>query len=111
MFETENYLIDPHTAVAVNVYQQYLQETGDLETPAIIASTASPYKFAASVLEALTGEKGQGSEFDKVAELSALTGTQIPQPIADLQQKPLRFAQVCNIAGMEMAVLGTLGIQ
>ena len=42
MFETENYLIDPHTAVAVNVYQQYLQETGDLETPAIIASTASP---------------------------------------------------------------------
>ena len=111
MFETENYLIDPHTAVAVNVYQQYLQETGDLETPAIIASTASPYKFAASVLEALTGERGQGSEFDKVAELSALTGTQIPQPIADLQQKPLRFAQVCNIAGMEMAVLGTLGIQ
>ena len=95
----------------MNVYQQYLQETGDLETPAIIASTASPYKFAASVLEALTGERGQGSEFDKVAELSALTGTQIPQPIADLQQKPLRLAQVCNIAGMEMAVLGTLGIQ
>ena len=79
MFETENYLIDPHTAVAVNVYQQYLQETGNLETPAIIASTASPYKFAASVLEALTNERGQGSEFDKVAELSALTGTQIPQ--------------------------------
>ena len=111
MWQEHRYLIDPHTAVAVNVYQQYLQETGDLETPAIIASTASPYKFAASVLEALTGERGQGSEFDKVAELSALTGTQIPQPIADLQQKPLRFAQVCNIAGMEMAVLGTLGIQ
>ena len=69
MFETENYLIDPHTAVAVNVYQQYLQETGDLETPAIIASTASPISLPPACWRALTGERGQGSEFDKVAEL------------------------------------------
>lgn len=111
MFDTENYLIDTHTAVAVNVYQQYLRKTGDTATPTIIASTASPYKFAASVLEALTGEKSEASEFDKVAELSALTGTPVPAAIAELQQKPLRFAEICNIPGMEMAVLGTLGIR
>lgn len=110
MFDTENYLIDTHTAVAVNVYGQYVEETGDKATPTILVSTASPYKFAASVLEALTGEKREGNEFDTVAELSALTGTSIPAPIAELQQKPLRFAEVCNPAGMELAVLGTLGI-
>ena len=55
-FEKDGYLCDTHTAVAVGVYEQYLKETGD-NTPAVIASTASPYKFPDSVLDAFDCEK------------------------------------------------------
>ncbi len=63
MYGTEGYLCDPHTAVGVAVYKKYCQETGDIGTPAILVSTASPYKFAGSVLEALTGEPWTGMIF------------------------------------------------
>ena len=53
LFEDCRYLCDTHTAVAVNVYRQYLEQTGDQNTPALLASTASPYKFSKSVLQAL----------------------------------------------------------
>lgn len=59
-FEKDGYLCDTHTAVAVGVYEQYLKETGD-NTPAVIASTASPYKFPDSVLDAFDCEKPAGS--------------------------------------------------
>lgn len=52
MFEQDKYLCDTHTAVAINVYKQYVEETGD-KTPSVIASTASPYKFSKAVLEAV----------------------------------------------------------
>lgn len=65
MYETENYLCDPHTAVAVNVYHQYVKETQDINTPAIIASTANPYKFADSVLNALGKHSELADEFGK----------------------------------------------
>ena len=55
-YENENYLADTHTAVALDVYRQYVEKTGD-KTPAVIASTASPYKFSKSVLTAVTDEK------------------------------------------------------
>ena len=53
LWEEEGYLCDTHTAVAVNVYRQYLQEENVQPVPTVIASTANPYKFSASVLEAL----------------------------------------------------------
>ena len=56
MYDTENYLCDPHTAVAVEVYHEYVETTGDEETPTILVSTASPYKFSRSVLEAISGQ-------------------------------------------------------
>lgn len=52
MYEKYGYLIDTHTAVAYKVYEDYRNATGD-ETPTVIASTASAYKFAVSVAEAL----------------------------------------------------------
>ncbi len=105
VFETENYLVDTHTAVAVNVYDQYVAETGDLSTPTIIASTASPYKFAASVLEALEGRQEDGDEFAMIGQLSAVSGTPVPAPIAALQGKELRFSNVCKEDGMKEVVL------
>lgn len=111
LYQTENYLCDPHTAVAVNVYHQYVKATGDLKTPAIIASTASPYKFADSVLGAISGGMSGQDEFAKVEELSAMTGTPVPEPIESLRTKEIRFADCCTPQTMADTVLRLTGIR
>ncbi len=111
MFQTENYLCDTHTAVAVHVYKEYVAQTQDTATPTVIASTASPYKFASHVYKAVTGEDAAGDDFAVASQLSAVTGTQIPAPIASLQEKPVRFANVCTAAGMREEVLRAAGIR
>ena len=114
MEETEHYLCDPHSAVAFEVYRRYLQETHDDGTPTVVVSTASPYKFAASVLEALGSElyaqDGVRDEFEQVQQLSALTGTQAPAPIQALEGKPVRFQEVSSVANMGQAVRRLMGI-
>ncbi len=102
------YLIDTHTAVAVGVYNDYKVKTGD-ERPTVIASTASPYKFAKSVLEAI-GEKAAADEFETVRKLSATTDTAIPAPLAALENASVRFSNVCEKDGMREVVLKHLGI-
>ncbi len=102
------YLIDTHTAVAVSVYNAYKVETGD-NRPVVIASTASPYKFANSVLEAI-GETVPADEFDAVKLLSRKTNTEIPAPIAELETAVVRFNNVCNKEDMNKVVLDRLGI-
>ena len=88
-YKEYGYLCDTHTAVAVNVYGQYVKATGD-NRPVVIASTASPYKFADSVLSALTDDKAE-SDFDKVRQLSRLTSTEIPEPIKALENAEIRL--------------------
>lgn len=110
VYETENYVCDTHTAVAVNVYHQYTAETGDRETPAVVVSTASPYKFAGSVLGAVSGRPAGANEFDTGKELSALTGTPVPAPIAALESKTVRFQNLCTKETMRDAVLTMTGI-
>ena len=114
MKETENYLCDPHSAVAFEVYHQYVAETGDKETPTVVVSTASPYKFAASVLEALGSElyaqDGVNDEFEQVYQLSALTGVEVPRPIQALAGKPVRFEDVSSVADMRQSVLRLAGL-
>lgn len=96
LFGRENYLCDTHTAVAVNVYEAYVKETGD-DLPTVIDSTASPYKFSASVLRALCDGKTDASdEFGMVQELCKATGCGIPNPLASLEGKQVRFTQVCD---------------
>ncbi len=112
MYNTENYLCDTHTAVAVNVYKQYVSDTGDNETPAIIVSTASPYKFANSVLSAVSENyDNEGSEFAKVKELSAITGTSVPKQIAELEEKTIRFNNICKKDKMEEVALNAAQIK
>ena len=108
MFQVENYLCDPHTAVAVHVYQQYTETTGDLSTPTVVVSTASPYKFAPSVLEAVSGQVSACDDFARVEELSALTGAPVPQPSLSLRGKPVRFTQSCAKEQMAQTVLSLL---
>ena len=76
----------------------------------MIASTANPYKFSASVLEALGGDKADWNEFEKVEGLHALTGCEIPAPLASLKGKQPRFTDVCDRDNMKAVVYGMLGI-
>jgi threonine synthase len=89
VFGKYNYLIDPHTAVAYDVLNHYRYKTGDT-TPAIVASTASPYKFCDSVLDAL-GEDTRLSGLELIGRLSEVTGTTPPKPLLELKNKPVRF--------------------
>lgn len=86
MFRDHRYLCDTHTGVAVNVYRQYVEQTGD-RAPCVIASTASPYKFAASVLPAVCGDALPDNEFAMVEKLSEVTGTPVPAPLATLKDR------------------------
>ncbi len=111
IYHEEKYLCDPHTAVAVNVYHQYISDTDDLKTPTVVVSTASPYKFADSVLQSITNDSMEmDSEFTKVQKLSAATGTPVPSPISSLESKPVRFRNICTKGTMGEIVLKTAGI-
>lgn len=109
VFESDEYLCDTHTAVAVNVYNAYKERTAD-ETDTVIASTANPYKFSADVLEAVTGERSSGSEFSVVSELSVATNEPVPPQLANLSEKAVRFDGVCERSQMVDEVYKMLGI-
>lgn len=107
-FEKYNYLCDTHTAVAVKVYDEYVKTTGD-DIVTVIDSTASPYKFSASVLSAvLGGENLQLDEFEMVNELNIVTGADVPKPLASLKDKKVRFTDVCNKEDMSQMVFKLL---
>lgn len=103
VFEEYSYLCDPHTAVAANVAEQYKKATGD-DTPMVIVSTASPYKFADSVLEALGATGLPKDDFRRAEQLEQLSGTAIPEAITALEQAERRFTQVYETAQMTDAV-------
>ena len=107
MYDNHGYLIDTHTAVAFSALEQYRQETGD-DTPAVVASTASPFKFCDSVLEAL-GETAPAHGLDALDQLSAKTGLPAPAPLAGLRDKQVRFTQVVEKDRMVDAVRSLLG--
>ena len=107
-FEKFGYLLDTHTAVAFNVYSKYAEKTGD-NTPVVIASTASPYKFYNSILSAL-GSDPTGDKFSDIEKLSKLTGTDIPKPILELKNAKIRFTDVYSKDHIYDAVKNSLGI-
>ena len=91
VYEKYNYLIDPHTAVAFDVLAQYRTATGD-DTPALVVSTASPFKFCDNVLGAL-GHKELAAGLEILDQLSGATGLEAPVPLASLKNKTVRFDQ------------------
>ena len=96
-FQKYGYLCDTHTAVAVRVYQDYVEKTGD-RTQSVIASTASPFKFCESVIHAISPDSSTATldEFEKLELLQQLSGRAIPQPLADLRKRAVRFENVCT---------------
>lgn len=109
IFEEYSYVCDTHTAVACAVYERYTRETGD-ETPTVVASTANPYKFPASVLMALTGKAGEGTEFEQAKRLEKLTGMAVPESLAALSEKAPRFTESCDRESIRNYVTGKLGV-
>ena len=108
MFDKYSYLCDTHTAVAVKVYEDYRRETGDT-TKTVIVSTASPYKFGASVLEAIGGSVS-GDEYEMLDTLNSRSGLPVPEALAGLKTKPVRFAQSVEKQQMQDVVLHLLGL-
>jgi len=103
MWKEQRYLIDPHTAVAFDVLEQYRKETGD-QTVTVVVSTASPFKFCSSVLDAL-GEQEFAPGTEILDQLSQLTGVEVPKPLASLKDKQVRFDTVTEKEHMVDQVL------
>jgi len=105
-WQEDKYLMDTHTAVASAVLRAYQQETGD-ETVSVIVSTASPYKFGASVLEAVAGSEACAGKDDFACcdALQKISGLPIPASISKLPQMPVRHTAVCEKQAMAQAVI------
>lgn len=102
MYDEHGYLMDTHTAVAYKVYKDYVEKTGD-ETPTLIASTASAYKFAESVAQAI-GLAKEDNGFEYVKAVEAATGVKVPSGLKDLDKKEIRHRDVIEIPDMISAV-------
>ena len=106
LYENTGYLMDTHTAVAHTVLHDYRVATAD-DTPALVVSTASPFKFCDNVLKALgTDELAQGTAI--LEQLSAVSGKIAPKPLAELAGKAVRFTQVTEKEAMVQVVEGML---
>ncbi len=108
-FSAYNYLLDPHTAVAVNVYNSYKDNTGDT-TPTVIVSTASPFKFSPAVLEGLGKTAPSADEFELMAAVDSYTGVPAPAKLTGLWGAKPRFTEICEKSEMEAVVFSMLGI-
>jgi threonine synthase len=110
-WQERHYLIDTHTAVAVNVYEKYLEATGD-DTVAIIVSTASPFKFGNSVARAVLppGMVAGRNEFELLYLLEEHTGVKMPEAIKGLEHRTIRHKTICRVEDMQQTVSDFLGI-
>ena len=109
LFEDAGYLIDTHTAVASAVYDKYVKDTAD-KTVTVIASTASPYKFTRSVMNALGKGDESKDDFALADELSAVSGIAIPEAVESIRTAEIRHKTVVEKSEMESAVKNFLGI-
>jgi len=108
LYDGYSYVIDPHTAVASSVYRRYRAASGDT-TPAVIDSTASPFKFEGSVMKAL-GQKTDLPDLELADRLSELSGVPVPKAVSDLRDAPVLHDIVCDREDMEKEVRRFLGL-
>jgi len=108
-FKEQESLIDTHTAVGLKCAKQNMSKNRD-GLKMVVASTASPYKFASDVYKSITG-KAPTDELSALDELKALTGTEIPYPLKDIDKREVRFKTVIDKADMPAEILKNLGIE
>ncbi|MBQ8306629.1 MAG: threonine synthase [Blautia sp.] len=109
VFTDYGYVLDPHTAVASGVYRKYKEETAD-GRQVVIVSTASPYKFARSVMDALGEKTEQLDDFTLVDELSRKSGVKVPAAVEEIRTAPVLHDRVVDAADMPDTVREILGI-
>ncbi len=107
VYKACGYVMDTHTAVASSVYHKYEEKTGD-KTVTVIASTASPFKFTRSVMNAIDEKYDKYDDFTLIDELSKLANVKIPQAIEDIRTAPVVHDHVCEISEMPDVVRGFL---
>ena len=107
VWREQGYLMDPHTAVAWCVSEQFMTQRHD-DAPVVVLSTASPYKFPAAVLSAL-GETPDEDEFAALDQLCKLTGVAIPKNLSTLRHMPVRHTDVIDTEEMLSYVLRKVG--
>lgn len=110
VYENADYVIDTHTAVAASVYYNYKAASGDA-TKTLIASTASPYKFTRSVMEALEVDTDSKSDFELIDQLSEISKTKIPQAIEEIRTAPVLHDMICDKEKMQEMVEKILGLR
>ena len=104
LYEKTGYVIDTHTAVAAGVYEKYKKETGDM-TKTMIASTASPFKFTRSVMDAIDKSKYDTmSDFELVDELSKIAKVKVPNAIEEIRTAKVLHDTVCEVNEMPSVV-------
>ncbi len=109
VFVENNYLMDPHTAVAYNVYEKYRLETHD-NTKTIIASTASPFKFGLKVASSINIDIRNKDEFNIIEELANKANIKIQKAIASLKNKEVLHKNNCNKEDMKDLILEFLKV-
>ncbi len=104
VFEADRYLMDTHTSIAWACMEKYKGDPVYSEAPAVVLSTASPYKFSAAVLSAL-GEDLTGSDEGNMEKCHEITGAAIPAGLAGIFKKPIVHNDVIEISDMESYVI------
>lgn len=110
IYEDTGYIIDTHTAVAAGVFEKYKKETGDSETKTVIASTASPFKFTRSVMNAIDNKYDAMTDFELVDELSRIGNVAVPNAIEEIRSAEVLHNTVCEVEEMPKVVKGFLGM-
>ena len=109
LYEDCGYVIDTHTAVAAAAYDKYAEATKD-DTVTLIASTASPYKFGRSVMNAIDPKYDAMSDFELIDEMEKISNVKVPRAIEEIRTAPVLHQTVCEKDEMEAAVKSFLQI-
>jgi len=109
VFDNTGYIMDTHTAVASTVYKKYIADTND-NNVTVIASTASPFKFTRSVMNAIDEKYDSMGDFELVDELSKIGNIEIPNAIEEIRTAEVRHNNLCKVDEMEDIVKKFLNI-
>lgn len=109
IYEDTGYVLDTHTAVAACVYEKYKAQSGD-STKTVIASTASPFKFTRSVMNAIDEKYDALTDFELVDKLSQIGGVKVPDAIEEIRTAPVLHDRICTAEEMPETVKKILGI-
>ncbi len=104
VFDRYSYLVDTHTSVALDAAERYLSENVNAADKIVVASTASPYKFAPAVASSL-GVAVRESDAEIFADLANASGTKVPKQLSDVLTKEIRFKKVIDPEDMKASVI------